>query len=61
MADAQEQMWLSMLALLKQHGLENVNFKGFVANNAHTSFNAIRIIFGSCNKNIYMEDKERTC
>ena len=34
MADAQEQMWVSMLALLRQHGLEDVNFKGFMADNA---------------------------
>ena len=61
MADAQEQMWLSMLALLKQHGLEDVNFKGFMADSAYANFNAIRRIFGSSNKNIPMEGKKRTC
>ena len=61
MADAQEQMWVSMLALLKQHGLEDVNFKGFMADSAQANFNAVRRIFGSGDKNIPMEDKERTC
>ena len=61
MADAQEQMWLSMLALLKQHRLEDVNFKGFMANNAQANFNAVRRIFGSGDKNIPKEGKERTC
>ena len=60
MADAQEQMWLSMLALLKKHGLENVNFKGFMADSAQANFNAVRRIFGSGNKNIPMAGKERT-
>ena len=61
MADAQEQMWLSMFALLKQHRLENLNFKGFMADSVHTNFNAVRKIFGSGDKNIPIEGKERTC
>ena len=61
MADAQEQMWLSMLALLKQYGLEDVNFKGFMVDSAQANFNAVRRIFGSGDKNIPMEGKERTC
>ena len=50
-----------MLALLKCHGIENVNFKGFMAYSAQENFNAIRKIFGSGNKSIPMEGKERTC
>ena len=42
MANAQEQMWISMLALVKCHGIKNVNFKGFIANSAQANFNAIR-------------------
>ena len=61
MADAQEQMWISMLALLRCHGIENVNFKGFMADSAQTNFNAIRKIFGFGDKSIPMEGKERTC
>ena len=61
MANAQEQMWISMLALLKCHGIENVNFKGFMADSVQANFNAIRKIFGSGDKSISMEGKERTC
>ena len=61
MVDTQKQMWLSMLALLKQHELEDVNFKGFMADSAQANFNAVRRIFDSRDKNIPMEDKERTC
>ena len=61
MAEAQEQMWLSMLAILKEHGLMDVNFKGFMAHSAQANFNVGRKIFGSSNKNIPMPNKERTC
>ena len=61
MADAQEQMWLSMIDLLNWHGVENVNFKGFMANSAQANFNVVRKIFGSEDRNIPMEGKERTC
>ena len=54
-------MWILMLALLKCHGIENVNFKGFMADSAQTNFNAIRKICGSGDKSIPMEGKERTC
>ena len=61
-ADAQEQMWLLMLALLTRwHGFKNANFKGFMVDSVQANFNAIRKIFGSDNKNIPMEGKERTC
>ena len=59
MVDVQEQMWMLMLALFRRHGLENVNFKGFMVDSAQENFNAIRKIFGFGDKNILMEDKER--
>ena len=61
MANAQERMWILMLALLKCHGIENVNFKRFMADSAQANFNAIRKIFGSGDKSILMEGKKRTC
>ena len=39
-------MWLSMLAVLKEHGLMDVNFKGFMADSAQANFNAVQKIFG---------------
>ena len=61
MAEAQEQMWRSMLLVLDQHGVKNVNFKGFMADSAQANFNAVRKIFGSGDKNVPMDGKERTC
>ena len=61
MAEAQEQMWLSILALLKEHGLIDVNFKGFMADSAQVNFNAVLKIFGLGNKNVPMPNKEITC
>ena len=49
-----------MLALLKSHGIENVNFKGFMADSVQENFNAIQKQFGSSDKSIPMEGKERT-
>ena len=61
MADAHEQMWLSMVSLLSWYGVKNVNFKGFMADSAQANFNAVRKIFGSGDKSIPMEGKEQTC
>ena len=61
MADAQKQMWLSMVGLLSGHGVKNVNFKGFMADSAQTNFNEVRKIFGSGDRSIPMEGKEQTC
>ena len=61
MVEAQEQMWRSMMLVLDQHGVKNVNFKGFMADSAQTNFNAVRKIFGSGDKNVPMDGKERTC
>ena len=52
-------MWLSMLALLDQYGIRNVNFKEFIADNVQTNFNAVRRIFGSKDKSVPMEEKKR--
>ena len=61
MAEAQEQMWQSMLSLLSEHGVKNVNFKGFMADSVHANFNVVMKIFGLGDKNVPMEEKERTC
>ena len=60
MADAQKQMWLSMIDLLNRHGVKNVNFKGFMADSAQANFNVVRKMFGSRDSSIPMEEKERT-
>ena len=55
MAKAQDKMWWSMLLVLDQHGVKNVNFKGFMADSAQANFNTVRRIFGSGDKNDSMD------
>ena len=38
-------MWRSMLLFLDQHEVKNLNFKGFMADNAQANFNVVRKIF----------------
>ena len=50
-----------MLAVMEKHGVMEVQFVGFMADNAQANFNAVCEIFGSGNKTIPMKGKERTC
>jgi hypothetical protein len=61
MADAQERVWLSSLAVMEKHGMSNVNFKGFMCDSAQANFNVVRVVFGSGVPTIPMENRERTC
>jgi hypothetical protein len=60
-SDAQTQVWLSMLNILDKNGMSNVNFKGFMCDSAQTNFNAVRILFGSGDPTVPIENKEKTC
>ena len=61
MADHQKQMWLSLISVMEKHGVRDVNFSGFMADNAQANFNAVRVVFGSGDKSVPMVGKERTC
>jgi hypothetical protein len=50
-----------MLTALKRHGVINVNFKGFMCDSAQANFSAVRVIFGSGNRTVPLENKKRTC
>jgi hypothetical protein len=60
-ADAQERVWLSLLAVMEKHGMSNVNFKGFMCDSAQANSKAVRVIFGSKESTVPMENRERTC
>jgi hypothetical protein len=60
-AEAQERVWSSLLAVMEKHGMSNVNFKGFMCDSAQANFNAVRVIFGSGDRTVPMENRERTC
>lgn len=42
-------------------GVSDTNFKGFMADNAQTNSNAVRIIYGSQDATKPMQNRERTC
>ena len=46
---------------MARHGVQSVNFKGFMADSAQANWNAVRIIYGSGDATEKMVDKERTC
>ena len=59
--EVQVQFWRSLNAVMHRHGVENPNFKGFIADSAMANWNAVRIVYGSGSANIEMENRERTC
>src|ERR1700737_2662532 len=46
---------------MAQHGVDKVNFKGFMADSAQANWNVVRIIYGSGDASEKMVDRERTC
>jgi hypothetical protein len=46
---------------MANNGAPNPNFKGFMANNAQTNWNIVRIVYGSGDANELMVDKNQTC
>lgn len=60
-ADSQCLLWFSMINLMKNHGLSNINFKGFMADSAQANFIGVRRVFGSGNPKEPIQGGERTC
>ena len=58
--DEQQRLWLSMIDILEKHGVQNANFKGFMYDNAHANFSAVKTMFGSGIPLEPMENRERT-
>ena len=58
---AQSVVWKNLNAIMAQHGVNKVNFKGFMADSAQANWNAVRIIYGSGDASEKMVDRERTC
>jgi hypothetical protein len=54
-------MWREFNDLMAKNGVENTNFKGFVADSAQANWNAVRIVYGSGDPKVPMENQERTC
>ena len=50
-----------MLNVMDKGGVSNINFKGFMCNSAQANFNAMRVLFGSGDPKVPIENRERTC
>jgi hypothetical protein len=46
---------------MAKNGVENTNFKGFMADSAQANWNAVRIVYGSGDPKVPMENRECTC
>jgi hypothetical protein len=46
---------------MRKYGMENPNFKGFMADSAQANWNVVRIIYGSGDPKVPMENREHTC
>jgi hypothetical protein len=53
-------MWRELNDLMAKNGVENTNFKGFMADSAQANWNDIRIVYGSGDPKVPMENRERT-
>jgi hypothetical protein len=59
--DLQMLMWNAFIRVMKEHDVQNFNFKGLIANCAQTKFNAIITLFGSGDSKFAMENQECKC
>ena len=59
--EVQVQFWSSLNVVMSRHGVENPNFKGFMADSAMANWNAVRIVYGSGSAHEVMDNRERTC
>ena len=55
------QFWRSLNVVMSRHGVENPNFKGFMADSAMANWNVVCIVYGSGSADKVMENRERTC
>jgi hypothetical protein len=54
-------MWNAFIKVMKEHDVQNVNFKGLIASCAQTNFNAIITLFRSGDSKFPMENQECNC
>jgi hypothetical protein len=54
-------MWRELNNLMAKNGVKNTNFKGFMVDSAHANWNAVRIVYGSGDPKVPMENRDHTC
>ena len=60
-AEAQELFWTQLNTVMRENGVDTVNFKGFMVDSAQANWNAVRKVYGSGDPGVGMEGRERTC
>jgi len=60
-AKVQVQFWRSLNIVMSRHGVDHLNFKGFMANSTMANWDAICIVYGNGSTNEKMENCERIC
>ena len=60
-AEAQELFWTQLNTVMRENGVDTVNFKGFMADSAQANWNAVRKVYGSGDPRVCMEGREHTC
>ena len=59
--DAHMIFWKNINLIMAQHGILNLQFKGLMADSTHANWNAVKIVYGSRDPKVPMEDYKRTC
>ena len=54
-------LWHGVNGVMADHGIINVNFKGFMRDSARANWQAVRFIYGIGDTKVEMLDRERTC
>jgi hypothetical protein len=54
-------MWRELNNLMAKNGIEKTNFKGFMADSAQANWNVVRIVYGSGDPKVPVENRECTC
>ena len=52
--------WRNLKSVVQRHGLDDVQFKGFMADSTQANWNAVRIVYGGGDPTVPMENRERT-
>ena len=58
---AQIVFWSNVNVVAAKMGILEVNFEGFMADNAQANWNAVDIVYGSGDPSVRMDNRERTC
>jgi hypothetical protein len=54
-------MWRELNDLMAKNNVKNTNFKGFMVDSAQANWNAVRIVYGSGDPKVPIENRECTC